>query len=783
MKNRLFKIFLIASSLLIYTHIAAQDLPKMASDAAVSHVVMPDGLECFVAANPYVSAFADFALVSRQDGKIIKKMTDVVTLREEKVDSSLLCIMKKVEAHGSPSDLAVIVCGDVNASAIFTKLKYMSYMIPEGASLPVASYLEKGLAPVRIMQEGTSHPEISLVRAEWTTPRTPENLVGTIQKAVYDKAVYEFGQAVCNRVKSGLRRKNIACADVRFNHVGSTETYGDERLSLSVTVGNVDVAQTAETVKEALSDVKTYGAPAAELITLENRYFHHLTNLSSNFERSNASYVKRCVSAFLFGAPVASSKVALEFHQSKDMSPQVREKVFATVASALVDMEEVMMENRVSEVSVNLSDTLAFPDLNPEVKVSLRSSKKDPMSGSFVWTFSNGFKVIYKKMPSGDGSLYYSLSMNGGFGDVPELSKGEGAFMSDYQDWCYIAGMKAKDFKDVLNLAGITMNTQVNLSNIMVNGAVADGNAPLLMKSLLAFANERTLDEKEFSYYRRNQEIRLHSQSLGVGTIRSVIDSLMCPGYKYSIYKKSGVLSERTAAKAHALFDEMSSKMNDGVLVLVGNMDEVKLRKLITPYVGSFRTRNTAFFRQTVQYQPVSGWTTYSSEGRRNAIIVAMSTRLSMTTENMLTAEMATMALKDILERSFEGEGFNFNVFHTSKIIPEDRFSVMITIENEGAEIPDEFLWRLRRVINAADKYAMDPEYISACKAFLKKQYEINSQDYRYWLHVIAMRQLDGKDFTTGYVNRIDAVTPEKTSSVLSLLENGSKIEYVIKKR
>ena len=67
--------------------------------------------------------------------------------------------------------------------------------------------------------------------------------------------------------------------------------------------------------------------------------------------------------------------------------------------------------------------------------------------------------------------------------------------------------------------------------------------------------------------------------------------------------------------------------------------------------------------------------------------------------------------------------------------------------------------------------------------AFLKKQYDINTQDYRYWLHVIAMRQLDGKDFTTGYATRIDAVTPEKTSAVLSLLENGTKIEYVIKKR
>ena len=41
----------------------------MASDAAVSHVILPDGLECFVVDNPNVSAFTDFALVSRKEGR------------------------------------------------------------------------------------------------------------------------------------------------------------------------------------------------------------------------------------------------------------------------------------------------------------------------------------------------------------------------------------------------------------------------------------------------------------------------------------------------------------------------------------------------------------------------------------------------------------------------------------------------------------------------------------------------------------------------------------------
>ena len=45
------------------------------------------------------------------------------------------------------------------------------------------------------------------------------------------------------------------------------------------------------------------------------------------------------------------------------------------------------------------------------------------------------------------------------------------------------------------------------------------------------------------------------------------------------------------------------------------------------------------------------------------------------------------------------------------------------------------------------------------------------------------VRHLDGKDLTTGYASRIDAVKASDVQAVLDLLESGSKVEYVIKGR
>ena len=52
----------------------------------------------------------------------------------------------------------------------------------------------------------------------------------------------------------------------------------------------------------------------------------------------------------------------------------------------------------------------------------------------------------------------------------------------------------------------------------------------------------------------------------------------------------------------------------------------------------------------------------------------------------------------------------------------------------------------------------------------------------QYWLNAISMRQIEGKDFTTDYKARVDAVTADKVKQILTSLNNASKVEYIIRK-
>lgn len=775
-KNKVFRL-LASVAVLVFSTIMpplfAQNLPLMPEDPAVRHAVLPDGLNCYVAENPYVRGFADYALVCRESGRTLISLRDVPAANESVTDSILIRLMTEVESIATPSALAVIACGDLKAGEMMRKLRYMSYMIP--ASDPVPGTVLSSQKQSEVVFEVLADEVMGLatVVAHWMAPRTPVSLMNTVQTAVYEKTVHEMGTIVCSRVRKTLRDSRVPVADAVFRHVGSLEMVSDETFRFEVTVRDTSVTEAEAALRSALASVDAYGASANELIMAEDVYFRGLESRKYGYDRTNAAYVQMCTKAFLMNTPLAASAQRLDFLRSKAISAQSREQIFSGIASALIDMSSDVGSDALKPY-FNASDTLAFPSAGPAVK--LRSSKKEPLSGGVVWTFSNGFRVIYKKMETG-GKIHYTLAMNGGYGDVSDLANGEGAFMSDYLDLCNISGMSARDFKRTLMLAGITMKQQVNLSNIMISGEVRDGNAPLLMKALLAVANERSQNAQDVAYYAESEELRLR---YAPADVRAVIDSLMCPDYKYSPYKSEGNVSEGFAAKAESLFARMFSKMNDGVLVLVGDMDESDLRKAIIPYVGGFRTTEGFSRRTVVQYQPVSGSMTYNVDGPYDMMMVALSARLPMTADNYMAAEVAAMVMKHIVSDALAPYGVDVQLRYARMIYPEDRLSVMLMLR--GGDMSQDMLSALRRAVAGASERDVEADYIAACKAYTKHKYAVQMQDPAYWLHAMAMRYLDGKDYTTGYASKIDAVTENDVRRILDLLETGSKIEYIINK-
>ncbi len=847
------KILTLLASLCLAINMPARDIPVLSEDPAVLKGALPNGMAYYLVSNPASKGQASFALVQKTGlltvqasygEKVMRtaqesldtlkrtcpsgflsrhgvvpgrnglfRVTDDATvfrfpdirldMGKNVLDSTILVILDIADRTDgddfmkkwySVADQAVVVSGDINPKTVEEKLRNMALMIPEGKSFPRPEYVrESCLEPVSIERTAADSSMVR-VSATWTSQRPPRGYMNTIQTEMFEMSLNTLGSAAEAGIRRVLKSRGVPFADVSYRHLCSSSYPYDDTFTIRAVVAEGDASKALEAIAGVMSSIGAAGLGPDEYLMAESSYIRGLAYEAGRTVKSNDEYIERCVNAFLYNSSLASPKERLEFHTSRNLPDTLRLRLFNDVAGAFLDQPVFetawTSELPVPELSmnVNMADTSGFPGAG--LKMKLKSSKKEHVSGGSIWTFSNGFKVIYKKMAS--DRMYYSLALNGGYGSMEGLEAGEGAFLSDYPDICRINGLETGDFMDILKMEGMTMDFKVNMSNTKVSGSVPYDRMRLLLRSLLAVTNRMTPDEEALDYWKNCEYMALDMAKGGFVARMTAIDSIICPDYKYSPYKVKGRISEDFIRKADGFFKDRFSRMNDGALILVGNMDETRLKKLLMEYVGNFRTTNVAFRRPVVRYQPVSGWSTYTVEGSSDNLDVVLSSRLPLTMENYIAANLASMVLERNVAKVLEDSGMYFTVVGECRIYPEERFNMCISVSeiaSDGGsygrrhETPIGALGDVRSALADLHVKELAAEELKPYKESLKNSLALAMKGPEYWVHAISLRYLDGKNFTTDYAAKIDAVTPERVKSVFKLLNDGCKVEYVTNKK
>lgn len=714
----------------------------------------------------------------------------------------------------SPADQALIVSGDINTDQLAGKITSLSYMTPSHVSVPRDGYEWKDIDTAKF--ESVADPDAALasVTLTWRLPRAPHEYMPTVQPVLYERFVNELGYIAHRRIVLDLERRGVPVANVSWHHHSSADGPGDESFTATVYVMDENVMDAVGAMARAFATFDASGTTIDEYRLARDSYLRGLYEVSNSKFKSNSEYVNRCVSAFLRNASLASASEKYNFHVSKAVPDETQLKLFNDMADALIDGKRNLTVTSIANNTVydegrlynafyaawsdsyyNPSPLDAFyekPDFNwpgygPKVK--LQDSKIDPMSGGTVFTYTNGFRVIHKKMNT-SGKMYWAMALNGGYGSIPDLAEGEGAYVPDYFGLCRIGGIEASYFSDMLKSEGITFETRVGLTATLFSGDAPKEKTERLLQALLAMSNEREHDERVFKLYQANEKLRLELYGENRQARLAAIDSIMCPGYKYSWLKSKGKLNDGFAAKADAFFESQARKMNDGILILVSDMDETELKKLLLNYVGAFRTETSAFRRPYLRYQPVSGWSTHTVDGEHESIDVAMSVEMPLTMDNLLTASIAAVVLEKSLADALSETGMYPMVDYNFQLSPRERLSMIVTVEpisemGYASHIEHTGSMKALNIVRESLKdltHTKIPDaVVASCKEYYKNLVTLRMSEPAYWIDAIAKRHLDGKDFTTSYTAKMDAVTSDKIMLLFAALNDGSKVEYVVK--
>lgn len=197
------------------------------------------------------------------------------------------------------------------------------------------------------------------------------------------------------------------------------------------------------------------------------------------------------------------------------------------------------------------------------------------------------------------------------------------------------------------------------------------------------------------------------------------------------------------------------------------------------------------FRRSSVLYQPVSGWSTYVSDGRHGSMDAVFSTRLILNSSNYMASQIVTMAMKDAAASALASAGMTVNVSGAIALFPHERYTVsMSAMPADLSALPYSVepqsyfrsLYDIRSAVAGLADSGLNDSQVALYKAALTDIYDSLQPDPEFWLKMIADRVATGKNLDFGYGDKISAVTADNVNSVLKSLYEGSMVEYIIKK-
>ena len=859
-KSGKYVVFVILSALFSIM-MPAQNLPPLPQAPNITVGSLPNGISYYLAVNTASKGLADFSLVQKGATDVESARTalassphyttktpceylaskgigysengyvtvtpdattfnfrDIPVFDEAAVDSTFMLVFDL--ARTWKAEQAIVVAGDIVPAKILEKIKVLSMTVgsrEKGADPVPYKWEPSDTASFRFIP--TPNSSSGLVTAMYEFPRTPAANMNTAQPVVSEMFARVFGTILQNRLGKRLKEGKIPVSGINYVYNSSSVSSGNEHYTITLHTLGDSLKSAVRVLAATLSDLDSTGASFPEYKDAKDEL---LSNVVKTKVLSNGFYTDQCSSAFLYGSSLASLSTKASIFLSKNMEDSRELSLYNNFVSALLDrsrnltlqcvgsnlgaedgrdLKEAFDEAWTAQwdkpwpetYRVNYSDTLGLAQGSNKVKI--KRTDADPVSGGEVLTFSNGVKVVLKKSDV-KGELSYALMVRGGYSTVASLGRGEGAFVSDMLLLDKVAGMTGDDFRKMLVANGITMTPSVSLSDIRICGGAPSSKITLLLKALVSLANSRETDPEAFRYYKRNEALAEILKNEGVGGISNVVDSLMFPGYNYSSQKDINSLKDDLPERAEAYFESRFSRVNDGVIVLIGDFDPVYVKKLLCRFVGDFRTMGDSFAaRPKIEYRPVSGTVTrvVDMEDLPNvyerSVTMAMSAPVPFSTDKYIAGQIAGIVLRKAIIKNLADAGMYVTDSFSYDTYPQESLSLSYTcrpadtyglpagiVPASSAEVLD----KVRAAVSAVSSKPVSPAELQAYKSLCSNSMESMLSSSENLVQMVLMRYSEGKDLIGKYKERIAGITAAQVGEVISSFADGRRVEYVVR--
>ena len=347
--------------------------------------------------------------------------------------------------------------------------------------------------------------------------------------------------------------------------VSSYTSGGDERYTLTLRTSREYLDAAMRTVSSTLGELDSFGVREREFADAKQTLMPYFIKRAQAMPTREED-VDRCIAHFLYGAPLSPRTEDLTLFSRKNVADSTQTRHFNGFSSALLEqLSNLSLEYTVADsldrdealfyynlaylygsispsgkdYSWHSSDTLGLEKTAPKLRI--KSERTEPVSGGKLWTFSNGMRVAYKRIP-GSGMFNYNFILSGGLSSIENLLQGEGGYIAPMLSMYDAGGLSCRAFHDMIQARGVSMTADVGVYSMSISGDAQSSRLAFVLKTLLALSGDRTFNWGVFESYAREEAFKTISET-------DAMDIYMNPAFAYMPVRRPSMLTKETARR------------------------------------------------------------------------------------------------------------------------------------------------------------------------------------------------------------------------------------------
>lgn len=681
---------------------------------------------------------------SDNGGSTVYRFDRIPVGKKEVADSALLAAFGIISTSDAPS--AIVLSGDIDPKTVKDRMDLISMIVrPLYAKAPAFNYVwEPSPVPSFFNKTGS---ECS-VSVSYSAPRTRRRLMATAQPLVMDIFSREFSTIVKHRLEKEFRSRRVPYKSIDYEYTNSVSGDGDELHKFTVKTDSLYLDDALDALGRVFGALESQGATPMEFLHTRRVLAREIGTLSRNPRKTD-----RCIAAYLYGSSLASPEEESILFARKNIPDSAQLSLFNRITEALLDQrkgahieyvtpEGAVDDNKVlfdynlaylvgyytqveSDYSWRMGDTLGLRVT--ALKTKIKESRRDPIGGGSIWTFTNGLKTVIMSRSDEYARFSYCLSFPGGYQSIPGLYPGETLHYDDIMRLAPAGGLSGYDFFNMLKACDIDVKLRLTSSDLRLEGSAPSPRLPLLIEALANITSRRDIPAAERDYYLKRS-------------------------------KMDGEAFDRAAAFMESRF----SNVNGAILTLVGDLDEGTVRKLLMDSAAAFRSDRTKVLRRT---SVAPGLMPDFPAGQEGFVITFP---YQVSSASYFTMQIAVEALRREVVKAVTPMGYYADVSSIIETYPEERMHFVVTLgkaDKDGMPAQTATGDTKEAVKKALFKLAANT--ISKRDAELYKKHVLGNaihslEDNDSWRDLIALRYISSKDFVSTHKESIKTVTPDK---------------------